>query len=221
VAELKLPGGPPDSAGGTSPSPRVSPDEALHRLIEGNDRFVRGASHIPGLLRETLADLAHGQQPYATVLGCSDSRVPPELVFDAWLGDLFVVRLAGNVLSTRVAGSLQYAGAHLRTPLFVVLGHEGCGAITAALKTRDEGASQYSHIQLLVDSILPALPPFDPRLSFEERVAQAVESNVRWTVARILESSERDEAGVRVAGTEMKVVGAIYEIKTGRVRFLD
>jgi carbonic anhydrase len=172
-------------------------------------------------LREILADLAHSQQPYATILGCSDSRVPPELVFDAWLGDLFVVRVAGNLLSPRVAGSLQYAGQHLRTPLFVVLGHEGCGAIIAALKTRDEGARQHSHIQLLVDMILPALPPFDPQLSPKERITQAVESNVRWTVARILEASESVEGETPLAEAKMKVVGAVYEIETGRVRLLD
>jgi carbonic anhydrase len=196
----------------------ITPDEALQRLVAGNRRFLRGEMRLPDLLQTTLTDLAQNQNPYATILGCSDSRVPPELVFDAGLGDLFVVRVAGNILSPRVAGSLQYAGALLNTPLFVVLGHEGCGAVIAALKTRDEGATQHSHIQFLVDSILPALPPFDPKLSMKERIDQAVESNVRWTVARILESSDRDAS---VIEDKMKVVGAIYEIETGRVKFLD
>src|SRR4051812_30445324 len=104
--------------------PGISADDAIHRLIDGNGRFVRGESHVAGMPRESLAQLARGQQPFATILGCSDSRVPPELIFDVGLGELFVVRVAGNVLSPEVAGSLQYAGAHLRTPLFMVLGHE-------------------------------------------------------------------------------------------------
>src|SRR5213079_982924 len=97
-----------------------------------------GQTQRLGVPRETLADLAKGQQPFATILGCSDSRVPPEWVFDAGLGELFVIRVAGNLLSPEVAGSLQYAGSHLDTPLFIVLGHEGCGAIAAALATKHE-----------------------------------------------------------------------------------
>lgn len=195
----------------------VSADEALQRLVAGNERFLEGRAHSRGVLRETLAELTLGQHPIATILGCSDSRVPPEWIFDAGLGELFVVRVAGNVLSPEVAGSLQYAGAHLRTPLLVVLGHEGCGAIQAALETKDEGVRQHSRIQLLVDSILPGLAELDPRLPPPARLAQAVETNVRRTVRAILESPEGQ---ARLAEGWMKVVGAIYEIATGRVRFL-
>ena len=170
-----------------------------------------------GIMRETLADLARGQRPYATILGCSDSRVPPEWVFDAGLGELFVVRVAGNVFSPEIGGSLQYAGAHLQTPLFVVLGHEGCGAVGAALATKYEGAQHRSRIQILVDSILPGLPELDPQLSPPERLRRAVESNVRWTVRQILNTPEGQ---ARVAEGRMKIVGAIYEIESGRVRFL-
>src|SRR5436305_621816 len=116
-------------------------DEALARLIEGNQRFLRGETRRAAFPREALAELAKAQRPYATILGCSDSRVPPEWLFDAGLGELFVVRVAGNTLSPEVAGSLQYAGAHLHTPLFVVLGHEGCGAVHAALQTKYAGAA--------------------------------------------------------------------------------
>src|SRR5205814_6692662 len=104
-------------------------DEALARLIAGNERFVRGEARFPTVQKEVLAALAKGQRPYATILGCSDSRVPPELVFDAGFGELFIVRVAGNVISAEVMGTLQYASLHLQTPLFVVLGHEGCGAV--------------------------------------------------------------------------------------------
>src|SRR5207344_1593167 len=104
--------------------------------------------------RESMADLVKGQWPYATILGCSDSRVPPEWVFDAGLGELFVIRVAGNVFSPEVAGSLQYAGSHLQTPLFVVLGHEGCGAVAAALAAKHEGKQFRSRIQVLLESIM-------------------------------------------------------------------
>lgn len=196
----------------------ISPEEALQRLKEGNERFLRGEALLPGLSRETLAELARGQHPFATILGCSDSRVPPEWIFDAGLGELFVVRVAGNVLSPEVAGSLQYAGSHLQTPLMVVLGHEGCGAIQAALQLKDEGIQQLSRIRLLVDSILPALAGVDPELPPPARLARAVESNVRWTVQMIIESPE---GRARAPEGRVKCVGAIYEIETGRVRFLD
>jgi carbonic anhydrase len=198
--------------------PGISADQALRRLIEGNERFLRGEARFPGMAREGLAKLARGQRPFATILGCSDSRVPPEGIFDAGLGELFVVRVAGNVFSPEVAGSLQYAGAHLRTPLFIVLGHEGCGAVQAALETKYQGAQQRSRIQLLVDSILPALGDVDPNLPPPQRLAKAVESNVRWTVRTILETPEGQ---ARLAEGRMKLVGAIYEMQTGRVRFLD
>lgn len=196
---------------------RPSADWALARLIEGNQRFLRGEARSAAFQRETLADLAKAQHPYATVLGCSDSRVSPEWIFDTGLGELFVVRVAGNIFSPEIAGTLQYAGAHLATPLFVVLGHEGCGAIAAALATKHEGEQFRSRIQLLLESIVPGLPDFEPTLSPEELVSRAVESNVRWTVRQILDSPEGQ---ARAAEGQMKVVGAVYEIETGRVRFL-
>src|SRR5262249_6586325 len=195
-----------------------SADEALARLVAGNQRFLRGTMHRPGLQRETLADLVSGQRPDATILGCSDSRVPPEQVFDAGLGELFVVRVAGNVFSPEIAGSLQYAGSHLETPLFVVLGHDGCRAVDAAQATKYEDARHRSRIQILVDSILPGLPEFDPGLSPQARLARAVECNVRWTVHQILSTPE---GRGRVAEGRMKIFGAIYEIETGRVKFLS
>ncbi len=196
----------------------ISADEALRRLIEGNERFLKGETRLARLKRESLTELVEGQHPFATILGCSDSRVPPEWIFDAGIGELFVVRVAGNVLSPEVAGSLQYAGRHLQTPLFVVLGHEGCGAIQAALQVKYENRQQLSRIQLLVDSILPALTAVDPALPAPARLAQAVESNVRWTVQTI---SESPEGRARAAEGRVKCVGAVYEIATGRVRFLE
>ena len=166
---------------------------------------------------EALRGIGEGQRPWATILGCSDSRVPPELIFDAAFGELFVIRIAGNVFSPEIAGTLQYAGAYLETPLFMILGHEGCGAITAALATKHEGEQFRSRVQLLLESILPGLPDFDPTLSPEEQTSRAVESNVRWTLRQILDSPE---GNARMAERRMKIVGAVYEIETGRVRVL-
>lgn len=197
--------------------PDITADQALQRLIEGNGRFLSGAARSSVPIEDLLGDLAQGQRPYATILGCSDSRVPPEWIFDAGLGELFVVRVAGNVLSPEVAGSMQYAGAHLHTPLLVVLGHEGCGAVQAALEFRDGEVLHRSRIQLLVNSLLPALPDFDAGVPAEARLAQAVESNVRWTLRQIVESPEGQ---ARQAEGRVKFLGAIYELGTGRVRFL-
>ena len=196
---------------------QLSADEALARLMDGNQRFLRGEARGSAFRLETITELAKAQSPYATVLGCSDSRVPPEWIFDTGLGELFVVRVAGNILSPEISGTLQYAGSYLETPLFVVLGHEGCGAVAAALATKHEGAQFRSRVQLLLTNILPGLPEFDPTLSPEEQASRAVESNVRWTVRQILDSPE---GKARLAEGRVKIVGAVYEVETGRVRFL-
>jgi len=196
----------------------LSADEALLQLKAGNERFVAGTLRFPTVQKEILADLAKGQHPYATILSCSDSRVPPELIFDAGFGELFIIRVAGNVMSPEIAGSVQYAGRHLHTPLFVVLGHTNCGAVAAAIETRLHGTSHHSRIQLLVDSILPGLADLDLQGNPETIGSKAVEANVRWSMRQILETPEGRE---RRATGELKLIGAIYEIETGRVRFLS
>ena len=162
--------------------------------------------------------LARRQEPFATILGCSDSRVPPELLFDASFGELFVIRVAGNVMGTATEGSLQYAGMHLRTPLFVVLGHQGCGAVEAAMEQKFAGAVHGSRIARLLQEIEPALQPPDPMLSHAQQLAEAVEANVRHTLRSILYSPEGEKR--RKEGF-MKAVGAVYELTSGQVRFLD
>ena len=194
----------------------VSPDEALQRLKDGNARFLRGESHFPTVQTAIVEELADGQQPWATILGCSDSRVPPELVFDAHLGELFVVRVAGNVLGPSVYGTLQYAGAHLKTPLFVVMGHEGCGAVSAALDWRFDGHRAKSRIELLLENIVPAIESIDPNLPREERLQAAVEANVRHTMKVLLSTPEAQSST-----SGIRLVGALYDIDTGRVSFLD
>ena len=202
----------------TIPDSGLKADDALQRLKAGNARFIAGTARFPTVQKEILADLAKGQHPYATILSCSDSRVPPELIFDAGFGELFIIRVAGNVLSPEIAGSLQYAGRHLHTPLFVVLGHTNCGAVAAAIETRLRGTREHSRIQLLVGRILPGLEDIDSQLTPEAMLAQAVEANVRWTMRQILETPEGRER--QVEGS-VKLVGAIYEIETGFVRFLE
>ena len=195
-----------------------SADAALARLIAGNSRFVGGTARFPTVQKEVLASLAKGQSPYATILGCSDSRVPPELIFDAGFGELFTVRVAGNVVLPAVAGTLQYAGVHLATPLFVVLGHDRCGAVEAALAAKLHGVRQKSRIEVIIQSMLPGLAAVDRKLPEAERLRAAVEANVRWSIRRILESPEGQ---ARMADGKTKLVGGIYDLTTGRVRFLQ
>jgi carbonic anhydrase len=198
--------------------PTYTAEQALARLKSGNERFLAGQARFPTVQKEVLADLARGQHPYATVLGCSDSRVPPELVFDAGFGELFIIRVAGNVLGPTIAGTLQYAGSHLHTPLFVVMGHEGCGAVQAALDARFARVTHGSRIQTLLENILPALDELEPNLSPEQRLHAAVEANVRWTMRALRESPEGQ---ARLAAREVMLVGAVYELDSGRVRFLE
>ncbi|MCC7312957.1 MAG: carbonic anhydrase [Sulfuritalea sp.] len=199
-------------------APPQTVDEALARLEAGNLRFVRGEARFPTVQKEVLAELTRGQQPYATILGCSDSRVPPELVFDAGFGELFVIRVAGNVLGPSIMGTLQYASLHLRTPLFVVLGHEGCGAVKAAIASRFDGSQQAGRIEILLEQIIPALDGLDPQAPPAELLSAGVEANVRRVVRELLETPE---AKARMADSGMRLVGAVYELETGSVRFLD
>jgi carbonic anhydrase len=196
----------------------ISAQEGLNRLIDGNKRFLNGSARFPTVQKEVLASLAREQHPYATILGCSDSRVPPELVFDANFGELFVIRVAGNVLSPEVAGSMQYAGTHLKTPLFVVLGHDNCGAVKAALDMKFRNAVQPSRIELLVQNILPCLENIDEHADPPAQMASAVEANVRWSMRQIAESPE---GRFRAAEGVYMLVGAVFEIATGRIRFLE
>ena len=193
-------------------------DDALARLKAGNARFLAGRARFPTVQKDILAELAKGQRPFATILGCSDSRVPPELVFDASFGELFVIRVAGNVIDPAVAGTLQYAALHLRTPLLVILGHEGCGAVDAAIAEKFRGVRHPGRIAVLVDDIEPALDGLDPTLPADALLDAAVEANVRWTLRQIVESPEWTS---RSDDVDRKAVGAVYELATGRVRFLD
>ena len=190
-------------------------DDALARLLSGNERFVTGRAR-PGSIGPA-AELVAGQRPYATVLGCSDSRVPPELLFDVGFGELFVIRVAGNVMMPAVMGSLQYAGVHLHTPLVMILGHEGCGAVAAALAALRQGAVETPRLQILLDTITPGLEGIPADTPPEDLLRKAVEANVRWSMRQLLDTPE---GRARLAEGPLKLVGAVYELATGRVRLL-
>jgi carbonic anhydrase len=144
--------------------------------------------------------------------------VPPELVFDAGFGELFIIRVAGNVISAEVLGSLQYAVVHLHTPLIVVMGHEHCGAVQAALASIRDGARERSRIAMLLERITPGLKSVDASLSANEQMRLAVEANVRWSMRQLLDTPEGQ---ARLAEGALRLVGAIYELESGRVRLLD
>jgi carbonic anhydrase len=192
-------------------------NEALQRLKAGNQRFVDGkaihphsAPHLGGGIVNNL--------PLATILGCSDALTPPELIFDQGAGDLFVIRVAGNVAAPDVIGSVQYAGAHLGTRLFIVLGHEDCGTVRAALLEKLGRARQPAQIEALVRLIRPALAGLDIVDEGPESMEAAVEANVRWSLQQLL-----GLPGARKALKEgqINMLGAICEPDTGWVRFLE
>jgi len=190
-------------------------EEALDRLLTGNKRFVSGDLHHPHTAADWRKRLVGGQKPFVTIIGCADSRVPPELLFDQGFGDLFVIRVAGNVIDTDVAGSVEYGVDHLSTKLVVVMGHEGCGAVTAALQTHENMEKEPNEIQALVGKIKPSIRKFDADVPFDQRLKTSVEDNVRNSVKLLqavpdLAKAEKESA--------TKIVGAVYEIETGRVR---
>lgn len=201
-----------------SNSPAISAEEALQKLIEGNQRFVSGQVRHAHQAADWRSHLTEGQHPFATILACSDSRVPPELVFDQGFGDLFVVRVAGNIIDSDILGSIGYAIIHLNTPLVVVLGHEGCGAVTAALKMIDGQAHETHYIAGLLNHIIPGLGNLAEQAEEKARVDAAVEQNVRSSAAKLNEVWSRSEL-VKTKSVTLKQ--AVYELESGRVRFID
>jgi carbonic anhydrase len=196
----------------------VSPAKALQRLKEGNQRFVAGKPLHQRQNAARRAELVSGQQPFAAILGCSDSRVPLEIVFDQGLGDLFAVRVAGNVAGGDERGSLQYAVAHLHVPLLVVLGHERCGAVSAALSPPSELAKEADGVQELVARIVSNVKTLPASGDEAERIHQAVEANVRASLQQLKDAPVLKG---KIAAGEFRVVGAVYELDGGRVRWLN
>lgn len=181
--------------------------EHLDQLLQGNAHFVAGAAAIE------RAQLALGQEPFAVILGCSDSRVPVETVFDRGPGEIFVVRVAGNVISPEVLGSIEYAVEVLKTSLVLVLGHSSCGAVAAALDHVRAGAAFPGSIDSLVEKIAPAVAPH----AADESSERAVDANVRQSVRELEVSPVLARA---VEERRIAIRGAVYDLATGAVRML-
>jgi carbonic anhydrase len=205
------------SGGDEQPSPRT-PEESLRSLKQGNERFVNGRRVFRHLDQGQIARTAKAQAPYATILSCSDSRVPVEHLFDAGIGDLFVIRVAGNVCSDHEDGSIEYAVGHLKTPLVVVVGHTRCGAVTAVV----EHAELEGKIPHLVEHIIPAFKSAQSAHTGCDRdglIDVTARCNVHKAIADLLDASP--DIRSRVASGAVKVVGAIYDLQTGRVEWLE
>jgi carbonic anhydrase len=197
--------------------PALDPEQALARLTEGNQRFIAGKPLRPHQGAAWRQGLTAGQHPIAAVLGCSDSRAPVEELFDQGFGDLFVIRVAGNVAAEDERGSIEYAVAHLGVPLVLVLGHESCGAVTAALSPESERQHEASEIQTLLTRIAPALEGLTAATP-EERVHRGVEANARLSVRQLLDTPLLKD---RIASKALQVKAGVYELATGKVRLLD
>lgn len=188
-----------------------SDGDPLERLRAGNARYVSGAATHPNQSVERRGELAQGQKPFAVVLACADSRVAPEIIFDQGLGDLFVVRVAGNVVDNATLGSLEYAVEHLGVSLLVVLGHEKCGAVSAAVS----GGKAEGHLFSIVQALEPAVK--ESRAQPGDPIENAVAANVRH-VSQQLQDAEPVLRESCKAG-RLRVIGARYDLDTGTVTY--
>ncbi|MCP4106544.1 MAG: carbonic anhydrase [Desulfobacteraceae bacterium] len=188
-----------------------TPEEALKRLKDGNQRYVEQKLTHPNQTAERRAELSSGQYPYAVILGCSDSRVPPEVIFDQGMGDLFVIRVAGNIADDVVLGSIEYAAEHLHTPLIVVMGHSKCGAVSAVAS----GTELDGHLPSLGKIIQPAVDKAKGKPG--DLVTNAAKTNAEMT-ADMLRTSEPVLSNLVKAG-KVDVVTAYYDLDTGICEF--
>ena len=191
----------------------LTPEIALEKLKEGNHRFVTGELSNKNIGDARRKELVNGQHPYAIILGCSDSRVPPEVIFDEGLGDIFVVRNAGNIVDNVVLGSIEYAAEHLHVPLIVVLGHDFCGAVSAAVQGGEAPGSIGAILRKINPSVAKAK---ETGLSGSELVEASADNNIAAAAADI------EESGVihhLIREGKLKVVGAKYFLDTGVVEF--
>jgi carbonic anhydrase len=197
----------------------LNPNQVLEKLLDGNRNYVNRKLTHPHQDAARLRETAVGQNPMAIILGCSDSRVPPEVIFDQGLGDLFVIRVAGNILDDAILGSMEYAAAHFGVALIVVMGHERCGAIGAAVKYAGAlgAAPGLGHISTLIQAIQPALGQV--KQPGEDWIENAVRANVQYVVGQI-QASEPLLAPLVQAG-KLKVVGLRYDLDDGEVTLLD
>jgi carbonic anhydrase len=200
----------------TNPNPNpVSAEEAQKRLIAGNRRFYNQNRPYPNQTKRRLQSISKTQYPYAAILGCADSRVPPELIFDQGLGDLFVVRVAGNIASDEAIGSLEYSTTALGTQLIVVLGHKNCGAVAAAIKNKQVPGN----LGTVVDGIQPAISQTQQRNNDTNDDRDAVINNIQFQTEKLQRNSP--VLAKLISADRLKIVGAFYDIETGKVNFIN
>ncbi|MEG4802287.1 carbonic anhydrase [Microcoleus sp. ARI1-B5] len=190
----------------------ITPDGALKKLMQGNQRYIDQKRTFPDQARSRIVEVAQGQHPFATILACSDSRVAPEIIFDQGLGDLFDIRVAGNFLDDVVLGNIEYAAVELGVPLLVILGHERCGAVKAAL----DGKAVPGHISTLVAAIKPAVDATKNQLG--DAWDNAVRANVKMNVKKLKDSSPILAEAVKAG--KLKVVGGRYDLDSGQVEII-
>jgi carbonic anhydrase len=197
-----------------SDQPSLAPAEAISKLKEGNARYTSGSVQHPGQTAERRTELARTQHPFAAILSCSDSRVPPEIVFDQGIGDLFIVRVAGNVINDEGLGSLEYTVDHLGTRLILVLGHQRCGAVDAARETIAAKGKAPGHIQSLVTAIKPAV-----EATAKDDLEATIRANVKNVVQALRSSTPILKA--EVDSGKIQVIGGYYSLDSGAVTFLE
>jgi carbonic anhydrase len=202
-----------------SNSKEISPDEAIKLLRVGNERYATMQRQgDPGVGPKARSPLTQGQWPYATILSCSDSRVPPELIFDEGLGRLFIVRVAGNFINPDLLGSIEYASMHSTSRLIMVMGHESCGAVGAAVGAFEAPSfNETSGINSIVNNLMPAVMQAkkETGLSGAALTEAAAKKNVKLTVAQIAQQSENLRQ--MQAKGDLKIVGGYYSLKSGKV----
>jgi carbonic anhydrase len=189
---------------------------ALDRLHLGNQRYMAGQSLQPRQTAQRREQVAPSQQPFATILSCADSRVPPEIIFDQGLGDLFAIRVAGNVVDPAIMGSVEYAVEHLGTHLVVVLGHQSCGAVTAAVDLVTKGAQPNGHVPAFVNPIVPAVK--QAQTMSGDLVDNAVRANVRMVTAQL--QAAGPVLSKAVSKKTLLIVGARYDLHSGAVTYI-
>lgn len=202
-----------------APPTTLTPDEALQRLRDGNQAFFEDHPLHPVQDRTRRLELAAGQTPFAVLVTCSDSRVSPEILFGRGLGELFIIRNAGNTVDTTALGSIEYAVGHLNVPLVVVMGHERCGAVSAAVSVVEEGEHFPGAVGSMIEPIIPAV------LAVREEgedglVERSVRENVRFVVRHLRETASPDLLA-RQADGRLRIVGARYDLDDGVVDFFD
>ncbi|MBG1240812.1 carbonic anhydrase [Nostoc sp. NZL] len=190
----------------------ITPDKALQELLDGNDRFVKAKRRNPNQTRSRLVEVAKGQKPFASVLGCADSRVPSEIVFDQGLGDLFVCRVAGNIATPEEIGSLEFGSLVLGAKVIMVVGHEKCGAVDAAIK----GAQVPGQIGTLLQAIKPSVESSKGEPG--DKLENACKANILAQVEKLKSSSVLSEL---IKAEKLKIVGGYYDLDTGRISLVS